>query len=414
MWGKPGRKMLMKRQAIIFLLILCMICLSGCGLKPAEPNTNLPKNDGAVIRQDPDGLVEVRVEKENAKISFNLDKWDELYRVKAYSAENYPDLTLKSGPFPVTGLSGRVKDACVGIISTLDWNEHGFISPTIILLMEDGRLEWLLADLFTSELSSLGELPWLKDIVSLSYEKDNEGEMTILATDKGGSRCDVRSFCSLTSVFEHEWVCEIGPAPDDDTECIFLTLREDGGLSLYKGLMNMGDAYVFYTGLYTVEFAGPRPVLNIELWNELDIDLANPDFSSPPELSGKYAFEADWLYLNLYYAEGDFLDSDARRYPFWQPAMQYGYTGWDYYGFDGGDEANSRYIIENYCDETMSALSRGLTAQFREETVTLGGEVCHIFHMKDGSYTENTYAVNVPVMKVYRFDESKDEYVLVE
>ena len=129
-----------------------------------------------------------------------------------------------------------------------------------------------------------------------------------------------------------EWVCEIGPAYDDDIECIFLEFREDGGISLRKGLLFNGDAYAFYIGKYTISLAGNNPAgqstgfLSIALWNEWDMDLSNPDFSSPPELSGKYAFVAEDNHFILYLLEGDslhyFSDGTPRiEFPFWRPEL---------------------------------------------------------------------------------------------
>ena len=316
----------MKRQAIIIILILCMIPLSGCGINLAGPDTSLPENEGVLIRRDAEGLVEIHIKDGSAEISFELTQWDKLHDIYAVDPELYDIGLVREGPFAIEGCGGQIKDACIGKVAALDaWMPIGQIRPVVLLLIEDGMLEYFIADPYPGDYEwafhSFGQLPWLNDIVSVTYEKTNEGigdEMTFYATDKNGLRIDVRTFCCLTSIFGAEWIYEIGPAGDDDTTCIFLSFREDGKLSARKGLLNMGDCYAFYGGKYTVELDGINPILGIELWDEWKLDMSNPDFSSPPELSGKYQFEADGVYLTLYLSEGDTLEYGVALYPFWQ------------------------------------------------------------------------------------------------
>jgi hypothetical protein len=317
--------MYIKKRLIPFMLLLCLICLAGCGngaAEPApspgrqnpavappaltEPNGGTEPGRGALTRQDEDGLVSVRIEDGRAEISFDLERWEKLHDLYDVG-EFYEPAMIREGPFAIGNLAGGVKDACIGKIDALDWINYKFVTPAVVLLMEDGSLEWLLADPYPGdyewEYYSNGKLPWLKDIVSLSYENETagRGDPVIFATDKDGLRYDVRALCWLTHVFEAEWVYEIGPTLEDDRECIFLNFQADGEISARKGLLYNGDCYAFYTGKYTVSLAendtaGRRPaIISLELWDEWQLDMPNPDFSAPPELSGTYFFEADGI-----------------------------------------------------------------------------------------------------------------------
>ncbi|MCL2815914.1 MAG: hypothetical protein FWD23_15065 [Oscillospiraceae bacterium] len=374
------------------------------------------ENGGVVIRRDKESLVEVRIENGAASLVFDLDKWEGVYQ---------------SGPFNITGLSGRVKDACVGKVAELDPYAEEYIMPAVLLLMEDGSLEWLQANPFVPEwLYSFGKLPWLKDIVSLSYEPhgENTEELTIIAADKSGLRYDVRTFCWLVNIFEDEWIYENGPVTGlyDDIDAVYLGLGENGDVSLRRGLLYNGDAYAFYAGKYTVSFTGSNPagirscVLELKLWNELDLDMSNPDFSSPPELTGKYFFEADGVYLTLHLTEGDPLSysiddgSPTEQYPFYPSFIYDGFYGDEDYSYIYDSVF---YIIENLCEETINYLNMGITALLTDYTVTLDGEVCYIVYMgtdysDDGFLIpENAYAVELNSMQVYRFDESNDIWI---
>ena len=402
----------MKKQTTAIILVLVITGLFGCEAR------------GGVIR-DAEGLVELRIENGAAKLSFDLDKWEKLYHIKAYAAnaEEYFGVTLKNGPFPITGLSGRVKDACIGRVAALDPYAEGITMPAVLLLMEDGSLEWLHADplgWFGSNPSapgfeSFGRLPWLKDIVSLSYEKDSAGEMTIIAKDKGGLRCDVRTFCCLVTVFDYEWVYEIGPA-GEDTECIFLELKEDGGISVRKGLLRLGDAYVFYTGKYTVSPAGDKPVLSMELWDEWELDMSNPDFSSPPLLSGKYFFKSDGVYFTLDLSEGDPLHSlngkPVKGYQFWQPDLEAG-PGGDIFSTGIADEVLD--IVKNYCEETINYLKKGMTAFCTGDYEIIDGNFCWKVALgtdhDENFVIEFIYAVDLDSKQVYRFDVLENRWI---
>ena len=188
----------MKQFIVVFVAALCLFFAAGCGGQTAE--TPAPPDGengaaarqgaegegGAVIRQDADGLVSVSIENGKAALTFDNSG------------------TAREGPFPIEA-SGRVRDACIGIIEALSGLVYSgspdFAAPAVILLMEDGSLEYTVASPnaveHTGAFYSFGKVPWLKDIVSLSYESDGEGlgEMTVFAEDESGKRYEVRLPC---------------------------------------------------------------------------------------------------------------------------------------------------------------------------------------------------------------------------
>jgi len=287
-------------------------------------------HNGIVIRQDAEGLVKVRIENGELTVSFDASKWGDLiaiYHDREPESTNHLAEGSLGEPKTVHGLSGKATDAYVARVDALDVNEYGFVLPSVVVLMEDGSLEWFQADPFIPEIKSFGALPWLKDITDLSFEPSREGNRTIFATDSDGQRWDVRSFCALMYVFDYEWVCEIGPAPDDDIEAIIVNFDTSEKLSVRKGLLNMGDAYAFYTGKYTLSADDGNPLFSIELWDELELDMSNPDFSSTPTLSSTYSLHADSIYMTLTLLKGDPLNKGMKEYSFWQPQAQEGLGG---------------------------------------------------------------------------------------
>ena len=198
----------MRRLGITFLL-LCIACLSGCGSSwglseaPEEPVAAPEEEeepDSILVRQDEEGLVSVRIEDGKAEVLFDLDRWETLYNISDRIDTSFydPDL-LREGPFRIEGLSGRVRDACIGKVKMLDHKHYeNFTVPSVVLLMEDGTLEYFLADPYIGDYEwvfySQGRLPWLKDIVSLAYGQDGDGfgDMTIFAWDSQGMLFDIR------------------------------------------------------------------------------------------------------------------------------------------------------------------------------------------------------------------------------
>ena len=434
----------MKKQVIVWVVFLCMLCCVGCAGKAPEmttsdagesaaadlpnPSTALPaaeeQDAGAIVRRDTDGLVEVRVADGQAELTFDLIKWNQLYDIyniyNAFETENAA--FLQEGPFEVKSSLGKgIIDVCVGLIEALNDCVYGFDNLTLVLLLEDGTLEY--CPVYPYPWQGLddwifygwGKLPWLTEIVSLLYEPDGEGigEMTIYAADRDGLCYDVRNLCRLTAVFDCEWVYEIGPSyggDGDDIDCIRLSLWEDGQVFMTKGLLYYGDCWKFYEGRYTATLGGGKQVLAFELWDEWE----DPDFSTPPELSGEYFFTAGYDSLTLYLADGDPLqyaedNSPVMTYPFW-PDWSANYEPYTWYE---GDELVD-YLLYNVPFAYELVHERGMSALVTGETVDLsdmGAGVCSLVILgtdhPDHFVNEQLFAVS-DVGNIYVYSAAED------
>ena len=312
------------KKIVLLMLLFGIIGLAGCGGNPSPSDTAEPSGasdgDDSLIRTDNEGLVTVTVKDGKAGLSFDLDKWIELHDEILTISPDVSDISqLGKGPFEIAGLSGKVKDACVGKVGVLDNHDYkNFVFPAVMLLMEDGSLEYTLADPLSGDLiSSAGKLPWLKNIVSLSYEQKGEGlgDMTIYADDADGLRYDTGLLGGFMNVFDYDWVAELG-----NDACCTLSFSENGEVTLGAGWIG-SEITDSYPGTYTIYLAenaadGQRPGV---------ISFAFPTFKS-----GTYFFEADAYYLKLWISDGDpFCVDDGgsavESYEFWQPSLHMGY-----------------------------------------------------------------------------------------
>ena len=222
----------MKKQLAAIILILC-ICLPACQIRLLE-NTGTSGNtgdtsqsaeigttaentseqientttaqtepdDGSKLIRDEEGLVTITVKDGRAEIEYDLEKWGAIYDMAEY-LDYYAYLfdylfdegvmaELNGGPFPVDTYQGTIADACIGKIPMLSYDEEYFI-PSVILLMEDGSLEYSPANLAMDNAFEQHYLNYplyfLEDIVSLEYANGRNGE-TIYAIDKNGVKYD--------------------------------------------------------------------------------------------------------------------------------------------------------------------------------------------------------------------------------
>ena len=399
----------MKKKIALIIMVILLTVLAGCSGKGSDSGKSDPdksaganppssaavtpeateQNEGVLLRCDEEGLVEVRIEDGQAELTFDLAKWNNLYDIyNIYNAlETENASLLREGPYEVKSSAGKeIKDVCVGMVEALNDCIYGFDNLTLVLLLEDGTLEYCPVYPYPGQvlddwvLYGWGKLPWLPDVVSLLYEPDGEGigEMTIYAADRNGLCYDVRTLCRLTSVFDCDWVYEIGPGyGGGDINCIRLTLWEDGQVFLTKGLLYNGDCWKFYKGKYAVTLTGDKPVLAFELWDEWE----DPDFSMPPELSGEYFFTSGYDDLTLYLADGDPLqyageNSPVMTYPFW-PIWSDNYEPYTWYEDDELADyllSNVPFAYELVYEQHMSALVTGETVDLTD----MGAGVCRI------------------------------------
>jgi len=281
---------------LIFVMVLA-IGLSACGSKesgslgdltqhpaPSEDTGSDPGDEadsGAYRVQDEFGLVFVYIDDGAAEVVLDSDLWKEMFNIvenlgpdSAYAADFIYD-----GPFPVEVTSGRVKDAIVGYVEGLDLYGPDYLAtPTVALLMEDGTVEYFLANPFIGDgegiFHSNGKLPWFSDIVSLSYAEgtDGYGAMTIYAENSVGLKFNIQYVTGLTDIFKYSWDCRIQDGQGNEHYgIIFFT--EDYEVEFSSGIKFEDDEYTeiteMYTGTYNVFL---NPYGDIE-FTEMDFDL---------------------------------------------------------------------------------------------------------------------------------------------
>ena len=351
----------MKKHNIAVVLILCLICLTGCGLigigggangdfdalpeisdlaermrseresvstgqyeENDEDDKISPIGSGVLIREDAEGLISVRIEDGRAELVYDLDRWDSLHDI--YENSYYPIEEIIEGPFLiVTSNGGRIKDACIGKIDDLFMGYlslRDFITPTVALLMEDGSVEFTRADPFMgvymfgdTSLYSHGKLPWLEDIVSLSYENEKEGigGMTIFAEDKYGLLYNVQRLYTMVGIFEDEWLFRQDREGFPEWRYCILKLVEgysvprayfETGLTDGWGIGNYGK----YEGYYEISLAenapgdGRRPGLIT-----FDLTMTGGD-TEHDWIFGTYFIQLrDGITMELWHSDGDHL-----------------------------------------------------------------------------------------------------------
>ena len=356
----------------ILMIALCVCTLSACGQK--EENSNpLPVPSLPIVSEEPEpeennlltdeeGLVQVSIENGSASISFDLARWDSLYGIlqpsKAFSyQEGYMDPTnLSEGPFPISGLTGKVKDAVIAQMESLDWMGYpSFVTPAVILLMEDGSVEWLLADPYSAAVSaemdsdyrpytSYGRLPLIEKVHNLSYETEDEGrgDITVYAVTGDGLRYNLRILCNMMTLFDDVWTCVLRSPMEQYAPPLYgyMTFYEDGNIlyDVIEGSYYTGYPYESWVGKYELILAEDQLyppgtiVFDMELnwwvyeWDE-ESDCSNQQYT--PHIKGTYRFDAyAGGTIDLFLNDGDDLYPYKEENPELYTFLFGDYVGW--------------------------------------------------------------------------------------
>ena len=329
-----------KRLWIIIAAALCVCVFAACGNKGGEISSPSSAESAAIqttsskpsetgdsfLRTDSEGLVQVRIENGEASLAFDFERWEALYQINSVIKEYYynPDMTfhldadeMQARFFPVSLLSGKVKDACVGQVAELDLMDYPtFVTPAVVFLMEDGGLEWVLADPLMSGLSEVprdtyhsnGRIPWVSNITALSAETEAE-DSTIVATDTAGSRIDLRHLCLLTGTFNGTWSATLIPNVNDPSVVANLRLHPDGSAMLKIGYEN-SELLEDWFGTYEVFVAeGQKHPPGTIVF---DLAIGNRYFEGsdsdrlPQTINGSYRFTSNKeSTFDLYLNDGD-------------------------------------------------------------------------------------------------------------
>lgn len=219
----------MKSKWWIVVTVCLLLALAGCGEKkppeplPPDPNGGEDPAPTKLVRADEDGLLQIIIEDGHASILYDLERWDELHNIYDVDTEFFNVDNLADGPYPIGVEAGRVKDACIGKVERMDFSAYDFTLPVVVLMMEDGAIEWFYADPYMAEDNKgYGEEydVWenfqssrllAKVEGTFSYEPDNEGigNKTIYVTKEQGLKSDFYYLWLETMVFSSSWACEL-------------------------------------------------------------------------------------------------------------------------------------------------------------------------------------------------------------
>lgn len=416
-----------KRIALLLLFSLFFGLFSACGLPTAEGNESQSKSDTPdIIRPvkpsfeptgqpsvfvDAENLLEVSLRKGEVFVSFNMERWEELFHLSELDCE----FGIYHDEYKVTDLSGPVKDVCIAPIRGLSFlNGEQAETPIVFLLIEDGTAEWFPSEMISYNpedpiLYSMGTLPFLKDIAFLSYGSSYEGQggMTVFAEDSNGVFYDVYTSVRFIDLYSGPWFADVyadSPFYNSGYYCV-LEFFPDGSVSFQKGWIMEGPPQVF-TGTFHLSIAEDyEQKLGI-----LTLDLYNADEASPQsEIHGEFFADVQgWAQLELYYSSGDFLyteDTEDYEYALF-------YLGYNPFGADPRND----YInyLTTYSQKAREYMyDYGMSAWLSGDYVEINGDSCRIIWLgtdhEDQFVREVIFAIS-DFGVIYEYDTLEDRW----
>lgn len=263
-------------------------------------------------------LIKVSAENNQTRIYFNLPHWVDLYDIWDLKDECGEAMDFRSGPFPVVGLEGEIKDVLILSREEFNWFDYSSLpTPAVFFLMKDGTVDFLLADLYDTinygftwepEFYTLGRLPFLKDVQSIKLDG------MPLAIDSQGLRYDLNHAVSLKYLTEGYWTTQLVSGEGDLVGINgYLKFKPNGEVRFEAIAVNQHQIrqqrYEIWTGTYSVilvegDHYEPGTLLvdlslNWWIWEGDDGDLG------PTEYRGVYSLTSGppW-YLKLDLLEG--------------------------------------------------------------------------------------------------------------
>lgn len=338
--------MKLKKTLIIFILIISVIFITSCNKDklPVNKDSNSDgkkinssigdKTENAIVKEDDDGLVNIRVKDKKIYLSFDVDKWlkdQDFYDYLETQKEIFDyDGGIVDEEFVIEGLSGVVKDVCIGKIGSLVYvYDSDFVTPAAFFLMEDGTVEWMHAfpyitefpdeTIYMNRYKSYGKIPWIKDIISLSYETEPEGigNKSVFATDKNGLKYNLKIPARLNEITNLLWSTEPFYDEQRDSICVIdLEIFKDGKAVFRKGRPDSSPDQI-YEGTYEISLdesssKGYRPgiiLFDLKLKSS-NIDVENKGFK------GAYFIESYFTSMILWPADGDNFHQGIEEYEF--------------------------------------------------------------------------------------------------
>ncbi len=316
-------------RARLFMLGLVMALVfsfAACGGK--TDNTGSDGNEDAddvldqvegetIVVTDEAGFVTVEITDGAATVFFHPEVWAE-HEDETMINENSEAYVPTDEPFPVITYGERVAAAAVGQVEAMGGNHMSeiFTMPSLFLAMDDGTVEWLQLNPFImypgDEFHSIITLPFLENIVSLSFEPDGEGvgEHTVYAKDAKGLHYDVRNAHKYADFFEGYWsgTVELG----EDEFYIYMIFGRNGLVKMSRSRAYSDDWGSSYSGTFHMHMdeessLGYLPgILSVDL--ELDPGQRIADIGDAPlNIKGDFFAESGGFqgWMTLYHADRD-------------------------------------------------------------------------------------------------------------
>lgn len=403
----------MVKQFVLTFLLVLVVLFSGClpgpktqittsiSTQPTQSETEKetdPPSETADCFSDENGLVTVKISDGKIGLAFNPKNWPDRPEALDWKTIATPEGDQQTRFFPVEGFSGTVKTVCIGQMSgfaasyTESW---GIAVPIAIFLMEDGSLEWVWADPswyiggpFEGEdvaIHSMGKIPWLENIVSLSYETTVEGsnkETSIFAQDNAGVRYDLKHPCNFQSTFSGIWRCNLRT---EDSYSAYLCLDNQGEARLEKGWPDITTE--LYVGEYQVYLAedglqGARAGnIAFDLALHWSMQEGEELIDVPRTIQGTYLVEFEWGGVrpgfNLYLSSGDNMHTEDGIG--WPPVYRFRLgdmpDGLDYGVME--DQELMEYLLSAIPEAGALVHEHGMTVLVPGDTTELAdGSVC--------------------------------------
>lgn len=357
-----------------------------------------------LIREDAEGLVQVRIEDGQVSMRLEPERWEELYGAELEEVSQWFDgmETIDySDPSFFASIDRAedipIIDACIGTVPNFSgWALYDFPVPVAMLLREDGRIEAVFADPFVERLSTEGMLiPILEDVESMYVDissGDGRGDPSIYAVCADGLRYDLKYFFSHTvsEIFGVEWSCTLEDLGlETEPQTIQLQLFEDSSaqLTIYNGNALVAE----YLGNHELvlaegqDYYPPTLVLDLAL-----VECYSPAIQERGDIKGSYFYQlgVQDMFLYLWQSFGDALyvdESGTSITEYWLSG--YGQHPEDY---DAESVADFRYLYDGDWVTELEAANgyfegyQGIL-RFEDEThveflITVGGyEVIDVY-----------------------------------
>lgn len=331
------------RISLLLLILILLLSLTACGgKKPSNVDKDKEKENGKVSVGnllenkgrswlDDEGLIFVNERGKDLYISYDLDKWEEIYDLSAYLDEHYINIQPGDFELKIVGLDDKVKDIAIGLVE----NYSGSFAddkefPAVFFLLENGRVQWLLAmpepvskdhgpqGIPNQEYESYSfpAVPWMEDIIELEPGLITEGigGHTIYAIDKDGLRYDLALPMEFSFLRMNSWIASLEET-SSDYDYMILTFDDDENLNFFKA---SHDAYfdnIDIDGSYRMHLDDS----SASGYRAPSISLDIEGYSGSYMIAQENFFHPFHLFLN----DGQALDDEDSFYSFYRLEDEY-------------------------------------------------------------------------------------------